>query len=289
MTARSSLELPVTCQMTETSETLIQRFSPLLIYTSDEPYFPVGIQEYLQQCTLITPTEAIATPSSADLWKVYCSLGQPTDRNEQYYLQFMTGWQEQLRGHEKQAPIYAKVTEYASYYDLLYIVLSACTTPYALCGCRSCLYPQGAHLSDVKHLTVRVDKKYLALQKVYFGAHGYQCGEWRDATDVATVGSHICAFACHGDHSFYPEAGNHPRICGCVNDVTADQLVCDTVPQLIRDKSDPLFDPATSGWCYWPGLMAEQGVSAPALQPWFQQESEVSNNWWRRFFCPSWW
>lgn len=273
---------------------LVDTFAPHIYFARDEVCFPISINQYLQECKIVTPDRIILQPSIDVLYEEFRAPSTIP-------LQFLdNNWEVKLRGAPDEAVCYVRVMQAAPHvYHLIYMYLFSHTEPYHCCGFgpRLTCY---AHRADLKYLVVEVVEEqkeheeqkeaHLLLSRVYFGAHGSNGGVWRSAADVELNDTHVTAYAATGDHSFYPHAGFYGRIFNVASDFCDHGYFSRPRPQLLYPENSPHFIPSIDGWVYFGGKMNVDGIDPPAKQGfWNNQISKFSNNWFRRLFCPAFW
>ena len=272
----------------------IERFNPHLFFAAGESCFPISADAYLAQCDIVVPSwPGFKWPAG----QLACYDASKQEIVPDVHLAFRdSDWKRALTGDPEHATCYARVLPRAGKggADLIvYFYLFSHTEPMKCCGC-GFPFVRWSHQGDLKFIAVEVmagsgtETNYVS--RVYFGAHGYQAGEWRERAHVTFSGEHPVAFAVVGDHSFYPEPGRHPRILGFVDDWCGTEIFCRPTAKQVFAATEVGFDPVTMGWCAFPGPISADHIGSPAMATWFKGDIPVeSNGWFKRLCCRAWW
>jgi len=82
----------------------------------------------------------------------------------------------------------------------------------------------GYHVHDTEGVTILYDECTARPVKVYFHAHGYGQGQWRNWQDCKkNDNGFLIVYVARNSHASYPNAGLHPRVLGLGNDITSDR------------------------------------------------------------------
>lgn len=272
-------------------KTLLEQFNPYLSFHPHEAHRCITIEDFAAASVLRSHTDPgfLKTPVTP------ATLSELRDHPE-LYLDSKTP--AATPNPDQDVAYGVQVSENLLVYFYLYYQ----TDVYDCCGCIPCYccFKKWAHLGDVKFVAVElmpeakedVNPPRRQLKRVYFGAHGSQAGEWVNAADcVMADGSHPVAFPALGDHSHYKKEGLFCRIWGLVWDRTSrNRLVRPVLIPMPATVTTPGFDPASSHWVFFRGHFSADGIDFPAHQGFYSGKlPEVSNNWFRRCFCPDYW
>jgi len=161
-------------------------------------------------------------------------------------------------------PVYGIVSDKAdNVMELQYMAMYAYNGAYTIC---CCCYT-GAHVCDLEHVTVRINKKTGRILSVFFAAHGYRDGYWRFASQGGIQlrnGAHPVVYVAQNGHGHYHAPGRWLRIGGFANDKTDDKGVA-WKPKVVllehrEEKTLHLF-PEISKWLhYLTGTMAPVSI-----------------------------
>lgn len=261
---------------------LISQFSPTLYFHKDEACFPISIEQYLSCCSAKTKDDA----------KFECKYPNNIDINDfitkgmkNMYFDFIDdNWKTKLEGSPFGHICYCKEVDFGETKWYIYFYLFSHTEAYKACGCL-CDMTSYAHKADLKFIVVETQADRIS--RVYFGAHGTKSGAWKNRDEIEFDGSHPIAYSCRGDHSFYYDSGNHPRIYFVAHDVCARDIRsrASKVVQ-VYNKDHPLFHIENDSWIYFNGTMNTDGIASPFTQSFWKVEvPNVSNNWFKRLFC----
>jgi len=263
-------------------ENIFQLYSPILYFHRSEASFPISSEKYISACRILDSKGEILdeNPTSKSIYE-YKQAGL-----DSLQLQFKSPhWKDELAGNPGETVGYSRILRFENRILLVYFFLFSHTEPYRFCGCGPPL-TVGAHRADLKFIAVELALD-LSPTRVYFGAHGTKAGVWKPYSEVEKVGTNIVAYSALGDHSFYPEGRDHPRIFFIAWDKCEKGV--ESRPWIVRIDGDEEgeFSPEKDGWCYLPGNMNEDGIAAPWRQNfWNGNIPEVSNSPWKRLFCP---
>jgi len=219
------------------------------------------------------------------------------------------------------APIYARVRSYRSYYEIVYVFHYPYNGPYHIFG----LIPAGIHDADFEHLVVRVRRKTREeiaeggnevdvggeILHVWYGSHGYKDGYWATAAKnnkkmrrhefELRDGTHPVIYIAHHSHAIYSHPSTYWRILGFANDVCVRDENSIWTPSevvLIYDPSHYRFDASktSTSWVGYRGHWCCDGISSVQCQGWWWDEFHQSNVFTRRCctFClpcgkAEWW
>lgn len=131
---------------------------------------------------------------------------------------------------------------------------------------------QGAHESDIEHLTLEVDCISKKLKRIYYSSHEIRDGFWLDAHDRIVEHDEtgrLIVYSANHSHGTYPNAGKYIRFAGLANDYTDRGLKW--VPEnLMRifAPGDPRFDPKTMGFTFFHGFSGRRGIPPMLTQRW---------------------
>lgn len=232
---------------------LLYKFRPILWFHHNEEYYPTRFENYITNCKIIYNKDLLYTNPTIsefnytiDNYKNNLITLKPNKINE-----------------DKQITVYCHCREYDEYYDLLYIFF------YIYNDFNRCLCVHGNHDADLEHITVRVNKKYEKIEKIYFGAHGYNDGIVVSSNRLETSQDRPIIYIAKGSHAIYPTNEIFFRFCCFGNDYTekGKMILEYHLEELTKD----------SLLVKYTGKLGPNTASL-TLQSWFYEESWVNNS-----------
>lgn len=261
---------------------LCQKYSPIIYFHGKEAAFPIKIEKYLSACRLVEQDGKTLTenPTSEDIYS--CK-----QEGKTVHLEFKTqDWEELLAGSPDESSSYCISVKNQDVIRIIYFYLFSHTEPYKFCFCGPPLV-QYAHKADLKFICLEFKSEDSPPSRVYYGAHGTKAGVWKDYSEVEKEAEHPIAYSALGDHSFYPESGQHPRIYFVAWDQCEKGKSSSPSTILVKKEGKAGFDPKLHGWCYLPGNMNVDGIVGPWKQNFWNADLPTeSNSVIKRLLCP---
>lgn len=183
---------------------------------SREPVRPMRLKEYAKQCSLrFTKNGTLITPAQD------FTLFQYRDRKGAgTYLDY-EGPVGPPMDDVEDVPFYGRLDERMHrgepVFALLYMFFWPWNAPYKPLPSLSI----GAHMADLEHVRIIVDKRTLRIIQVYFGAHGHADGVWLNADQLNYDDSEhlrVLVYPGKGSHANYDRPGDHSRLMGLADD-----------------------------------------------------------------------
>jgi hypothetical protein len=258
---------------------LIKKYAPVVFLHTDEKYYPCKVEDYLFNSSLWADDVKIVNEGyvTEDIL--------PKQRNN---IKYRLDIDENFWGGDRKTsdvPFYAYFKEKEDRYQILYVFFYAYNGNAWLCYIPEifdCCY-YGQHQADVEHITVEIKKEDLSLKnrviRVYFGAHGSKSGQWISGDDLEWYNDKILCFSAKNSHASYQDKGIICRGFGCISDFTDFGSIWNP-DEIVH------IDNETKWNQYIGKLGSPDNVSTPLNQAWWENETEVSTNWYTRFFCP---
>jgi hypothetical protein len=177
----------------------------------------------------------------------------------------------------KDIPIYVKVKENNTYYEIVYTIYFTYSGPYRFFG-----FSYGEHDSDLEHVSVRILKGTGELIGVYYSYHSE--GMWRTPGNIEMENGHPIAYVAKSSHGIYPRYGTHCRIYGFASDVTTDNGT-----KWLPEKIVRIDTPDAPYWMKYRGQLSMDGVDNFPLKGWIKNfEPDFSSTEIRDCCCPCW-
>jgi hypothetical protein len=266
-------------------EALINKFSPVLYFHSNEKYFPCSIDWLLKYSTLIdfNTNTRIYNPTQQDLYDISKKYDFKRVGEGEVVLSF---GEEVYRGQQPltDVPCYVLYRELNNKLYITYIFVYPFNGSYEIAG----LVGVGQHPGDIEHMTVECTKDG-TLERVFFGAHGTKDGKWVNVNDVEFEDGHIVSYVAYSGHGLYNKSGEVFRFGGFANDHLEKGIRWQPKSSIIYNKDDPKFNVATMGWtafnCRFGGASDKpntDGIMGLPDKPWFVNGDNVDAS----FYAP---
>lgn len=240
----------------------LDKFRPILYFHQDENFYPVAIPDYLIRCSMWNGEDKVL------------DVGQITSNSlSQIDLSNSDNWS--LRDYYPMdgtltAPVYGRImSETADQITLQYIFFYSFNSGYLIC-----CHVYGNHHADIEHVTITVNKTTNKIDKMFFGAHGYQDGRWIKGDSLQYENERPIVYVARGSHACYPTSGTYYRIYFLANDHCGKGKRWD--PQLEKI--------ANQAWLSYRGNWGFNHVTSMNRQSWWFQETEITTTALRRIF-----
>ena len=257
----------------EHEQALLRKHYPRFRLHPNEEYFPIGINEYLQQCTARTPRTTIReygslTPEVID----QIDIKEPLRLRSRESV-----W----NGSTTTASIYGVCTRKRDVFLLQYIMFFAYNGPYT-CGCCCCCNIHG-HPADFEHVTIVVDRESLEIEEIRLGQHGREAVH--SFEDFTVLDHRPYIYIAKNNHAMYSDRKVYKRRCFLRNDTTLDDsddamfggTTIDMLPLVIVDERTP--------WLRFTGDWGGKTYS-PMMSNWWRRKApKTTNAFWRMFCC----
>lgn len=258
---------------------LVQLYSPVYFLHNAEKWFPVSVDYYLQNGTLVDITRNERIGNLLTIQTLY-------DYSTTYYpnqLARKDVWIETPKAslhseYKPNTPVYAFVKETENSIDLYYVSLYAFNYGKTILG----IAHSGDHEGDMEVMIIEL-KRDSTLQgvdrinRIYYGSHATEDGRWVKPSDVEFIdGTHPVVYVAAGGHGNYHIPGVVFRFGGLANDYVGRHKEWRPIVVYSHLKDDPLFRPNVDGWLYFAGRWGYDGVSSIPDKGWM--ESKPTDN-----------
>jgi hypothetical protein len=228
---------------------LAKKFRPIFNFHKDEMYFPISIEEYLENCVMTDNNGKII-------------LENPTVKDLSYYENgsFMLLVTSNVYNNIKLNPsitIYAKVVEDDTHYYITYYMIFLNNIGYDI----GCWKNVGEHLYDLEHITMKIKKYNESIETVFFSAHSD--GEMKKEKDLEWKNSRIVVYVAKGSHAMYNRGGTIYRIWFAANDKCGQHISFSHNELKLLENND--------NWVYFNGKMSQDGGSLMGSRYWFNE------------------
>lgn len=254
-------------------ETLLRKHLPRFRLHPDEEYFPISVEQFLQECTM---------KKNGRTYREYGTLTPEVidalDIKEKVNLRARElVW----AGGLPSASIYGVCTRHTNFYLLQYIMFFAYNGPYTCCCCCCCNIR--GHPADFEHVTIVVDRESNEVLEVRLGQHGREAvHKWDDFT---MLDSRPYIYIAKNNHAMYPDRKVYRRRCFLRNDTTLDDhegttfcgTTIDMLPLVVVSEQTP--------WLRFTGDWGGKTYS-PMLSGWWRRKGpRTTNCFWRMLCC----
>ena len=224
---------------------LSEKFLPIFYFHKDEKYFPISIDEYLNETVLVNQNnETIEKNVTTDMMK---------NTHPQNNLRLInTG----RNTKPENITIYSNVIEHQDCYYITYYLLFFNNIGYKIGFFKGV----GEHLYDLEHLTLRVDKN-LMLQDVFISAHSD--GELRKPKDLKWVDDRFIIYVAKNSHALSNRTGTIYRVWFLANDKCSKDIKFLKQDCKLIGKKDT--------WVYFKGKMSQEGGSMIGRRSYFKE------------------
>jgi len=253
----------------------LQRYSPVLYLHTNEKYFPCSFEKYLSKSKLYYNDNLVFDNVNRNNLVQYRYNGEIANGLNWNLRTDFTNEDTIMNARAlNDVPIYAYIKEINE--DILhiyYIYFFAYNGPYKI------LFKNiGSHYADIEHITVEVNRHTGNLLRVYYSAHGYKAGMWKNADEIDyNIDGRPIVYLAKGSHASYPKSGTYYRIYGFANDLCNNGYKW--TPNIIKLSDAEEIVKYNGTWGF-------DSVRNMSLQKWWQKENEISCKWWKRVFLP---
>lgn len=273
--------------MNEFLQHLLLSICPIFYLHSDERYFPVKFNDYIDECLLKhKETEQIYRADekfNTEIFNEWIDT-DPNVNSGNFTLFLPNGRDSNIVSkhfpNEQQLyeniPIYVHQINNEQEEKYLYFVFSHM---YAWNGSSKILWgcaKAGEHQADIEHVTIEVDKTNLQIKRIYYSIHNG--GKWVDVKDVERdekTNRPIVYIAKHS-HASYPNEGNHYRFSFVTKDECDKGIRWDPSQNIIWidrfNRSDKSLN-----WVYFNGDTGDNTTSSLSNKAWFFNIDEEYN------------
>ncbi len=254
---------------------LLDKYSPILYFNTNEKYYPCGIDWLLENSILIdhntTPVTKIESPTNIDLYNII----------NKYPSGFTDGTinisfdKELYKGQTplNKVPCYGIIRQKEGKTYLTYIFLYAYNGEYNILNITNA----GYHPGDAEHMTIELNEKD-EINRIFYGAHGKIDGRWISKSDVEFENDKPVAYVALNGHGLYPKVGTVFRMLGVSNDYLEKGIRWKPKVFEIYPINNPLYKKEEMYWAYFKGRLGgtlvkgdKSGISSLTSTPWFGQ------------------
>lgn len=257
---------------------LINKYSPVLYFHTDEKHYPSSVDWLLKYSTLVDFMDGTrkSSPSQKDLFDISKKYNFKMFNDGSVMLSF---GEETFKGQHpvSSVPCYTITREKSGKLYITYLFFYPYNGSYDIIG----LAGLGSHPGDIEHITVELDTTGKLL-RVFYGAHGIKEGRWVPASNVPLENGHVVCYVAYNGHGLYPKPGQSFRVAGFANDYLNKGLRWQPEPFRVFLPQDPKFNPNTMGWIAFNGRIggpsnkkSTEGIMGPMDKSWFS-EGEIT-------------
>lgn len=263
-----------------TTQNLLEKYKPVLYLHNKEEYFPISMENYIANSVLKAPNLP-----PVDSPPVQIMVDEKHNTTETVLDVKKEIWPGVKPSEINTVPFYGRVYEDLKYLYLVYIFNYSYNGAYNICeipGLGNTIkkiysnFDDGAHQSDIEHVTVKVDKKTQKIVNIFYSAHSSAQGTWESKFDMED--EHPVVYSAKGSHACYSKSGCYPRIFFAANDHTSKGYRWFPAVQEITEN-DPLWN------TYIGRIGSPSEGSMPARKDYWNQEADSHATWWFRLFC----
>lgn len=256
---------------------IVDKWTPIVYFHSEEKYFPCSIEWILQHSTLVDYNDDTkkSPVTNRDLYENAKKYNFQGHNDGDVILSFDKSIY--MGQSLSDAPCYAIFRTKDNKNYITYIFLFAYNGEYDILG----LTKVGMHPGDIEHITVETNNDNQLL-RVFYGAHGSTDGIWIKADDVPLENGKIVAYSALHGHGLYPKIGTVIRLYGLSNDYTDNGIKWTPKASIIYDKDNSSFNIDTMGWSVYYGRIGgsqekgdTSGITGLADKGWFKNIDEL--------------
>jgi len=228
---------------------LLQKYSPIIYFNSNEKYFPVSADFLLKNSTLknFDNNEVIVSPTNKQVYEFSKKMNFEPKGDGSIVLGFD---KDIYKGQFplKDVPIYAVYRKIDNIEYLTYTLLLSYNGEYKILN----MEDAGQHPGDLETYTVKL-KSDGTIDQVFYASHGNLDGLVLDAKDVPMENNKLVMFSALSGHGLYPHEGTVFRMGGLANDYLDKGYRWEPKVFELFPRSSSLFNPDTMGWSVYNG------------------------------------
>jgi hypothetical protein len=251
----------------DNDQLLVDLYKPFLYLHSGEKYYPTSIEGYITHCQLWYKNTLVKN----SIRGVDLDLDRSTERPDLKTYNLRTTFQNERNAARIIAPIYAHLFTHEGKRYLQYIFKYAYNAAYQIF-----FKNVGAHYADFEHVTIELNAQN-SPQRIYFAAHGYNWGAWRDWDSIELHDNRPVVYVARGSHASYWAPGVYWRIFGLANDLCDSGTEWDPNTVVVLNNQPYLEYRGTWGF---------NKIRGPNRNKWWTVENSKSVKWWQRTFLP---
>jgi hypothetical protein len=256
---------------------LLQKYSPIIYFHSEEKYFPSSADWLIKNSTVknFNTNEVIVSPTNKQLYE----LAQKMNFEPKGDGSLVLGFDKDLYKGQlplKDVPIYAVYRKIDNIDYITYAFLLPYNGEYKILN----LEDAGHHPGDLETYTVKLNPDE-TIDQVFYASHGNLDGLVLDGKDVPMENNKLVMFSAKSGHGLFPYEGTVFRMGGLANDYLDKGYRWE--PQVVElfPYTSPLFNPDTMGWSVFTGRLGGRldqpntdGIMGLIDKPWWGNKAD---------------
>jgi hypothetical protein len=230
---------------------LLQKYSPIVYFHSNERYFPASAEFLIKNSTLknFNDGTTITSPTNKQLYDFAKNMNFEPKGDGSIVL----GFDKEIHKGEtplSNVPIYGLYRKKDGVEYLTYAILLPYNGEYKILN----MQDAGNHPGDLETYTIKL-KNDGSIDQVFYASHGNLDGLVLDAKDVPMEDDKLVMYSALSGHGLYPKEGTVFRLSGLANDYLDKGYRWQPRVVELFPRSSPLFDPETMGWSVYNGRL----------------------------------